>query len=100
MLTIGEGQTLPSLLIIAEKSEGIKELLSELARSGFTLSIARNGEGLVRRLTKQTPDLVLVETDPHFKVQKLIQKIKQEKHLPIIALGNREMLDDIGADLQ
>ena len=99
MLTIGDGPTLPRLLIIAEESKRIKELLSELTRSGFTLSIAHNEEGLVRRLTKQTPDLVLVETDSHFRVQKLIQKIKQEKHLPIIALGNREMLDDIGADL-
>lgn len=66
---------------------------------GFACLVTPYGEDTVKRLAEQAPDLVLVEMDAHFRIQELSQKLKQEKHLPIIALVNREMLDSIEANL-
>ena len=88
-----------SILIIAEESKALTELDSELAQNGFACSIASNSEGLVKQLAEQPPDLVLVEIDAHSATQQLPQRIKHERRLPIIALVNRETLDNLDADL-
>lgn len=88
-----------SILIIGQTSKAIAELHSGLAQNDFTCSVVSYEDDLVKRLVEQPPDLVLVEMDTHFGIQELSQKIKQGKHLPIIALVNREMLGSIDANL-
>ena len=91
-----------SIFIIAEKSEALKKLHSGLAQKGFACSIASDGEELVRQVVERTPDLVLVEMDGHLVnsgIRELCQRIKRERHLPIIALVSKERLDGLDGDL-
>ena len=90
-----------SIFIIANESQIVKRLHSELARKGFACSIASDGEGLVRQVVEQAPDLVLVEMDSHSvdSRRELCQRIKRERHLPIIALVSKERLDGLDHDL-
>lgn len=87
-----------SVLLIAEVNERIKELGSGLAESGFTCSIASDSEQAVEHLTEQTTDLVLVAMDGSIAgagIRHLTQRVKQERHLPVIALLSREALDSL-----
>lgn len=90
-----------SIFIIAEASEAVAELQSGLAQNGFACSIASSMNEVIEHIAEQSPDLVLVETDSHSEMREISQKIKQERHLPIIALVNREILDspDIHLDI-
>lgn len=87
-----------SVFIIAEESERVKRLCSGLAHGGFACSIASNVEEPVRQVTKQAPNLVLVEMDGHSR-RELYQRIKRESQLPIIALVNKETLNSLDVDL-
>lgn len=87
-----------SVFIIAEENERTKGLLSGLAQRGFACSIASDREELVRQVAEQAPDLVLMEMDGHSR-RELPQKLKREKHLPIIALVSKEWLYTLDGDL-
>ncbi len=87
-----------SVFIIAEESERITELHSGLARRGFACSIASDTEELFGQVVKQSPDLVLVEMDGHFR-RELYQRIKRERQLPIIAMVNKGTLNSCDIDL-
>lgn len=86
-----------NILIIIEENQGIKELGSGLARMGFACSIASNREDVIKQLAEQIPDLVLVDMDISVSssIWDLPQRVKQEKHLPVIALVSKEMLDSL-----
>ncbi len=90
-----------SVFIIADESQAVKKLHSGLAQKGFACSIASDGEELVRQVVEQTPDLVLVEMDSHSvdSRRELSQRIKGERHLPIIALVSKERLYGLDGDL-
>ncbi len=87
------------ILIITEESEAITELLSGLARNGFTCSINSNGQGIMEQVIEQSPDLVLVTTDSHSRIEELSRGIKQARPLPIIALARLETLDSLNGHL-
>jgi DNA-binding response OmpR family regulator len=87
-------------LIVAEEVNGITELHSELNRIGFACSIAGEQQEVAKQLAAQAPDLVLVAMNGHSaKMLGLSRRIKLERQLPVIALVNREMLDNIDVDL-
>ena len=89
-----------SLFIIAEENEAVRELHLGLTQKGLACSIASDGEGLVRQVAEQNPDLVLVEMDGHSAApgRELSRKLKRERRLPIIGLVGREALDSLDAD--
>lgn len=84
-----------SVCIIAKESENIKELHWELTRNGFACSIASGEEEII----KQAPALMLMEMDSLSRAKELSQRIKGDRHLPIIALVPREMLDNVDGHL-
>ncbi len=89
-----------SILIIAPEGEGVEGVQSGLSRMGFACSIASDGEGAVRRVIEQAPDLVLVAMNGHSAtVAGLSRRIKLERQLPVVALVNKETLDSLEIDL-
>ena len=87
------------ILIVAEENEAITELFSGLAQSGFTCSINSNGQGIIEQIIEQSPDLVLVATNRHSRIEELSQGIKQARPLPIIALARLETLAGLNGHL-
>ena len=89
-----------NIFIIAGESEKIKELSLELTQRDFVCLLVPE-EGLVERLSKEAPDLVLVEMDgcSSNSVRKLSQKIKREGHLPVIGLVGEKALDSFDVTL-
>lgn len=91
-----------SIFIIAEKSKAVIELRSGLIQNGFACSITFDGNEAIGQVAKQDPDLVLVEVDGHLVnsgIRELCQRIKRERHLPIIALVCLETLDSVDSHL-
>ena len=93
---------MPNLLIIAQESNELAELHSGLIRNGFVCSIIPHGNGFVKEITAHRPNLVILEIDGYSantEVQELMQSIKHEKSLPLMALVAEETLDSIGGYL-
>lgn len=89
---------MPNLLIIAQESKELAELHSGLIRSGFVCSIIPHGNGFVKEITAHRPNLVIVEMDGHSantEIQELMQSMKHENSLPLMALVAEETLDSI-----
>jgi len=89
---------MPNLLIIAQESKELAGLSSGLIRNGFVCSIIPHGNGVVEEITAHRPNLVIVEMDGYSanaEIQELMQSIKQENSLPLMALVVEEMLDSI-----
>jgi len=87
---------LSRLLIIASESEQRNKLSAELAQSGFDCSVAPYNDKTIEQLVRQSFDLVLLNLDEPSTISDtlvLTQKLKQEKHIPIIALVSEEKLD-------
>ena len=84
------------LFIVANESEQIRKLSSELAENSFTCLIASASENVVEQITEQTADLVLISMDcspATYGLKHLIQSVRQERHLPVIALLPKEALE-------
>jgi DNA-binding response OmpR family regulator len=94
------------ILIIGQESETLAELCSGLVRNGFGCSVISYDNGPLEEIIAEPPDMVLMEMDGdavNSRIRKLVRKIKPPgKHLPLIALVSRDMLDDfddrLGAD--
>ena len=84
-----------SVCLVAKESERIKELHRRLIRNGFACAIASGEEEII----KQAPDLILLEMDSLSRVKELSQRIKRERHLPIIALVRRKTLNNVNGHL-
>ena len=86
------------LLIIAKESTTKAGLYTSLVKSGFACSVISNGNEIMEQVSRKLPDLVLVEIDghsPNSRIWELIQGIKQQRHLPTMALVSEEILDSI-----
>ncbi len=87
-----------SLLIIASEPEQVRQLSSEITGKGFNCSVARNDENTLEQAMGQVLDLVLIHVDSlsiSLGFRNLCHKIRQEKHIPVIALIPREMLNNL-----
>lgn len=82
------------LLIIADETEQIRELRSGLVESGFICSIVPSDENAVEQVTEK-PDLILIAMEGLSDcswVRHLIYGVKQEGHIPVVALLSVEAL--------
>ena len=89
---------MPNLLIIAQESNDLAGLISELTRNGFVCSIISHGTRIVEEIAAYRPNLVIVEMDGYSanaEIQELMQRIKQENSPPLMALVAEETLDSI-----
>lgn len=91
-----------NVFIVAEQNERTKRLHLELARRGFACLITPDKDEAMKQIAERAPDLVLVETDgqaTNAKIWELSRRLKQERHLPIIALVSKKMLDSPDVNL-
>ena len=90
------------LFIIANESEQVRKLSSGLARRGLDCSVAPYSAKIIEQIVKQSPDAVLVDMDSSpigSEVWELPQRIKQERHMSVIALVSREALDSLNSNV-
>lgn len=90
------------VFIIADATDQIRELGSGLSHNGFTCSITPDGENAIEQLIEQAPDWVLIAMDgssASLEIRDMLQRIKQEGHLPVIALISKEALDSVDSSL-
>jgi two-component system alkaline phosphatase synthesis response regulator PhoP len=91
------------LLIITESIKDINGLSSELARRGFTCSVAHAQNGVMEQIAAENPDLVLLAVNGRptdSGLWELLRRIKQARPLLIIALVNKEDLDNLDVNLR
>jgi len=90
------------LLMIARETEALAGLRSEMTGSGFACAIVPHSEELAEEISTYRPDLVLVEIDgnlPATELQAIVQGLKEERHLPVIALLPQDMLGSLNGNL-
>ena len=85
-----------SILMVAdERREKIEELISGLVQRGLSCSTGFSQSDALRQIEEQTPKLVIMYMNGHREgswVYELPQAVKQERHIPVIALLPREAL--------
>jgi len=85
--------------VITEGGSKITELCSRLSQNGFTCSTTCDGGEVVKEVLERSPDLVLVDVDDYSRARELSRMIKKERPLPVVALVNRERLDNVDRHL-
>ena len=93
---------MPRSLIIAQEDIAQAKLYKSLAENGLTCSITPYNNGVMENIASQQPDVVLLEMDeqlPDNETKELIQSLKKDMCLPVIALIPREMLNGIDRQL-
>jgi two-component system, OmpR family, alkaline phosphatase synthesis response regulator PhoP len=87
---------LSKVFIIANESEPIRKLKTDLAQTGLDCLVIPQNYEVNKQIGGQSPDLLLVDVDEAAtgsEIQELAQKIGQERHIPIVALLPREKLN-------
>jgi len=82
-----------SVIIVADETELIGKLSSELAEKDFTCSIIPDVGDAIEQVTEQRPDLMFIAMDGvsvNSMILNLPRRIKREMRLPVIALASRE----------
>jgi two-component system alkaline phosphatase synthesis response regulator PhoP len=90
------------LLMIASETEALAKLRSQMASSGFACAIIPHGQGLAEEISTYRPDLVLLEIDgslPDDEIEEIVRGIKEERHLPVIALLTVEIMESLNGSL-
>jgi two-component system alkaline phosphatase synthesis response regulator PhoP len=89
-------------LIITPETEKITGLANSLTRSGVACSVTSYSNGVREAVASQQPDILLFEIAeqlPDPEIWELIQRLKKERRLPVIALIPGEMLDSTDGQL-
>lgn len=100
---------MPHRVLIAEDEPNIVESLSfVLAREGFEVEAALDGEAAIDRLRRQLPDLLILDVMlPRLNGFEVLKRIKADpalRALPVIVLTakgqvqDRRMAEEIGVD--
>jgi len=88
--------------IIADGKGRIARLGAELASKGLLCSIDTDGKKTAQKISGRDLDLVFIAIDGKpvtLEMINLAQSIKQENHLPVIALLSKEALDRLDSGL-
>ena len=89
------------LLIIARESQNVARLRSQLGNNGFACSLASSSERIEENITRHPPDVALVEVGGSLPAAvEVIQRLKQARPLPVMALVPGDMLDSIDGHLK
>lgn len=82
-----------SILIVEDEASTIGALSDKLAREGFSVIVAKNGEDGLKAALSERPDLILLDLlmavmDGITMFRKLRNENKWGKHVPVIILTN------------
>jgi two-component system cell cycle response regulator DivK len=104
----GQDGTMPKILLVEDNEENRDMLARRLARRGYEVAIAVDGEEGVSMATSETPDLILMDMNmPRVDGWEATRRLRAEaatRSLPIIALtahqsaGDREAIFEAGCD--
>jgi len=89
------------IFIVADGKEQVRRLSSELAGKGLVCAIDSEAKKVKENTGERAPDLVLVAIDGKPNSSEIIhlaRNIKEEGHLPVIALLSKEALDRLDSD--
>lgn len=89
------------VFIIANESDPIRKLKTDLAQTGLYCVIVPDSNEVDGQIGRQSPDLLLLDADEATigsPIWELVQKTRQERHIPIVALLPRERLNDFHLD--
>jgi DNA-binding response OmpR family regulator len=92
---------LSRVFIIANESEPIRKLKTDLAQTGLDCVIVPDSNEVYGQIGRQSPDLLLLDADEATigsPIWELVQRTRQERHIPIVALLPRERLNDFHLD--
>ena len=84
------------VLIIANESEPIRKLKTDLAQTGLDCLVMPQNYEVNKQIGGQSPDLLLLDANEATigsEISELAQKTRQERHIRIIALLPREKLN-------
>jgi DNA-binding response OmpR family regulator len=85
-----------SIAVVSEETEQINRLSADIEEKGLYCSVVHERNS--GRISERSPDLVLVVIDeltPDPAVRRLLHEIKQELHLPVIALLSNKALHNL-----
>ena len=88
------------VLIVADGSEGVRDLSLALAEGGFLCSIASPDDSRLKNAATLSADLVVIAVDgaaPGTEMRRLPERIKERTRLPVITLLSKESLDVLDA---
>jgi len=93
---------LPRILIITDEGRSLNGIHSGLTQSGFYCSIASAQDDVMKQVSEQSPDLVMLEIRGNRgpELAGLPKKIKSKKQLPVMALINRRVMERPDIDLE
>ena len=89
-----------SIALIAEESEIIEKLSTDLVDKGFSCLFVSASDNTIDRIGTSAPHLVLAIVDKvgeDIDIWNLLHRIKKELHLPVIALISRDVLHRVGS---
>jgi DNA-binding response OmpR family regulator len=92
---------LSRVFIIANESDPIRKLKTDLAQTGLDCVIVPDSNEVDGQIGRQSPDLLLLDADEATigsPIWELVQRTRQERHIPIVALLPRERLNDFHLD--
>lgn len=88
------------LSVITDGTSRMTELCAGLSQYGLVCSTVCNGGEVVQEVLEGSPDLVLVEVHDYSRALELSRMMKKERPLlPVLALVDRERLEDVNTDL-
>ncbi len=99
-------QTKPSILLVDDETAITDNLAPFLARSGFTVAVASNGEEALQKVATGHPDLLVLDVlMPRLDGREVLRRLRQDGNwIPILLLtqvgeaGERAMALEEGAD--
>jgi DNA-binding response OmpR family regulator len=82
-------------ILIIGAGRDVYSLRTQFLEKGFFCSVADGSEDIFRRIAEQKPDIILLEPNSHTtESRNLVEFIKHEKSLPVIALLKRIALQE------
>jgi two-component system alkaline phosphatase synthesis response regulator PhoP len=93
---------LPRVFIIANESEQARKLRAELTQRGFDCLIVHHNDEAIEQIVEQSLGVMLLDADEatfDSEAWELIQRIRQERHIPLIALISREKLNGFDSSI-
>jgi two-component system alkaline phosphatase synthesis response regulator PhoP len=87
---------LSRVFIIANESEPIRKLRTDLTLRGFDCPIAPQNNEAIKQIAGQSPELLLLDADEAkfgSEAWELAQRMRQDMNIPLIALMSREKLN-------
>jgi len=102
-MDIKENQNKPKIMIVEDDAFVMDIYLTKLGQEGYEVLAAENGAEALKKLEKETPDLILLDIImPFVDGLQVLKKIKSEerlKDIPVVLLTNLSQKEDINEGL-